>query len=58
MSIASRITAITGHITDIYDTLELGGDTTQNKNIVNINTEIKREYKDFLAHGRYTVNTY
>ena len=51
MSIASRITAITGHITDIYVTMALGGDTTQNKNIVNINAEIKRENKDFLAHG-------
>ena len=51
MSIASRITSIEGHIGDIYDTLELGGDTTQNKNLVNINTEIKREYKDFLANG-------
>lgn len=55
MSIASRITAITGHITDIYDTLELGGDTTENKNIVNINTEIKREYKNFLANGVDTL---
>ena len=55
MSIASRITSIEGHIGDIYDTLELGGDTTQNKNLVNINTEIKREYKDFLANGTDTL---
>jgi hypothetical protein len=55
MSIASRIQEIEGHIGDIYDTLELGGDSTQNKNIVNINSEIKREYKDFLANGTDTL---
>jgi hypothetical protein len=55
MSVVSRIQEIEGHIGDIYDTLELGGDTTQNKNIVNINNEIKREYKDFLANGTDTL---
>ena len=55
MNVASRIQEIEGHIGDIYDTLELGGDTTQNKNIVNINSEIKREYKDFLANGTDTL---
>jgi hypothetical protein len=55
MSVVSRIQEIEGHIGDIYDTLELGGDSTQNKNIVNINSEIKREYKDFLANGTDTL---
>lgn len=55
MSVASRIQEIERHIGDIYDTLELGGDSTQNKNIVNINSEIKREYKDFLANGTDTL---
>ena len=38
MSISSRITAMEGHIGDIYDTLELGGAdlTNVNKNIVNL----------------------
>jgi hypothetical protein len=55
MAISDRISAMYDHVGDIYDTLELGGDTTQNKNIVNINNEIKREYKDFLANGTDTL---
>ena len=55
MAIADTISSMYDHVGDIYDTLELGGDTTQNKNIVNINTEIKREYKDFLANGTDTL---
>lgn len=55
MSIASRITSIEGHIGDVYDTMALGGDTTANKNIQNINTEIVREYKDFLGNGTGTL---
>jgi hypothetical protein len=55
MAISDRISAMYDHVGDIYDTLELGGDSTQNKNIVNINSEIKREYKDFLANGTDTL---
>ena len=55
MAIADRISAMYDHVEDIYDTMALDGDTTSNKNIVNINTEIKREYKDFLKNGVDTL---
>lgn len=53
MSISSRITAMEGHIGDIYDTLELGGAdlTNVNKNIVNIDTQLKDRYLDYLNNG-------
>ena len=55
MAIADTINSMYENVGDIYDTLSLGGDSTQNKNIVNINSEIKREYKDFLANGTDTL---
>ena len=53
MSISSRITSIEEHIGDIYNTLELGGSdlTNVNKNIVNIDSELLKRYKDYLANG-------
>lgn len=53
MSIASRITAIEEHIGNIYDTLELGGAdlTNVNKNILNIDAQLKDRYLDYLNNG-------
>lgn len=53
MSIASRITAIEEHIGNIYDTLELGGAdlTNVNKNLINVDTELKKRYLDYLNNG-------
>lgn len=53
MSIASRIETIEEHISNIYDTLELGGAdlTNVDKNIINIDTEWKNRLKDYLANG-------
>lgn len=53
MSIATRIETIEEHIGDIYDTLEIGGAdlTNVNKNIVNINSQLKGRYLDYLNNG-------
>jgi len=53
MSIASRIETIEEHISNIYDTLELGGAdlTNVDKNIINIDAEWKNRLKDYLANG-------
>lgn len=57
MSISSRINTIEEHIGDIYDTLELAGSdlTNVNKNIVNINSELKNNLKYYLANGTDTL---
>ena len=53
MSIASRITEMETHIGNIYDTLEVGGAdlTNVNKNIVNIDAQLKDRYLDYLNNG-------
>lgn len=53
MSIVSRIETIEEHISNIYDTLELGGAdlTNVDKNIINIDAEWKNRLKDYLANG-------
>ena len=53
MSISSRITSITEHIGDIYDTLELGGAdlTNTDKNLVNVKPILKQKYLDYMNNG-------
>lgn len=57
MSIASRITAMTEHIDDIYDTVELTGvDTTGlNKNLVNVPNTLKDGFVDIINNGVDTL---
>ena len=57
MSIASRITAMTEHIDDIYDTVELTGvDTTGlNKNLVNVPNALKDGFVDIINNGVDTL---
>ena len=57
MSIASRITSIEGHISDIYDSVELTGvDTTDiDKNLVNVPNTLKEGYIDILNNGTDTL---
>lgn len=53
MSISSRITEMETHIGNIYDTLEVGGAdlTNVNKNILNIDAQLKDRYLDYLNNG-------
>ena len=57
MSIADKITSIETHIGDIYDTLELGGAdlTNVNKNIVNIKSQLKDRYLDYMNNGTQEI---
>ena len=57
MSIASRITSIEGHISDIYDSVELTGvDTTDiDKNLVNVPNTLKEGYIDIINNGTDTL---
>ena len=57
MSIASRITTMTEHIDDIYDTVELTGvDTTGvNKNLVNVPNTLKDGFVDIINNGVDTL---
>ena len=53
MSIASRITAMEGHIEDTYDMLEVGGAdlTNVDKNLNNMSSIIKERYLDYMNNG-------
>jgi hypothetical protein len=57
MSIASRITSIEGHISDIYDSVELTGvDTIDiDKNLVNVPNTLKEGYIDIINNGTDTL---
>lgn len=57
MSIADKITSIETHIGDIYDTLTLGGAdlTGVNKNLVNVTSQLKDRYLDFMNNGTWGI---